>query len=244
MPRRLIQALLVLAVVASAAPAAASPHETGAPSAIAVTRYQEDPGANEGLAEDQFSGFTMPGLTPDNLTTAVLGDIDAFWSDELATQGKDYYPAGTIAVTEAVASSCGQFGPYDNPAAYCPLDDTVYYSVPLSQEIETAIGDFAWITVLAHEWGHHVQLVLGIDHDLTIDRELQADCFAGAYAQHALQKGFLQQGDVTEAVIMNIMSGDPVGMQEMADGAHGSSDYRVTSFMEGYLNGVPACLAP
>ena len=242
MSRRLIQALLVLAILASAAPVAASPREPGA-SATVLTRYQEDPGANQDLAEDQFSGFTMPGLTPDNLTTSVLGDIDAFWSDELAAQGKDYYAAGAVAVTDPVASSCGQFGPYDNPAAYCPLDDTVYYSVPLSQEIETAIGDFAWITVLAHEWGHHVQLVLGLDHDVSIDRELQADCFAGAYAQHALQKGFLQEGDVTEAVVMNIMSGDPNDMQEMADGAHGSSDYRVTSFMEGYLNGVPACLS-
>ena len=138
MSRRLIQALLVLAMVATAAPAAASPRDPGAPAATILTRYQEDPGANQGLAEDQFSGFTMPGLTPDNLTVTVLGDIDAFWSDELAAQGKDYYPAGAVAVTEPVSSSCGQFGPYDNPAAYCPLDDTVYYSVPLSQEIETS----------------------------------------------------------------------------------------------------------
>jgi predicted metalloprotease len=240
MPCRLIRALLVLACMAIAAPVAAASRQTTAPAVL--TRYQEDPGADQTAADDQLVGFTMPGLTPDNLTQSVLTDIDAFWSDELAAQGKDYYPAGTVAVTEPVSSSCGQFGPDDNPAAYCPLDDTVYYSVPLSQEIETSVGDFAWITVLAHEWGHHVQFVLGIDPPLTIDRELQADCFAGAYAQHALRKGFLQEGDVTEAVVMNIMSGDPIQMDETVDGAHGSSDYRVTSFMEGYIEGSASCL--
>ena len=86
--------------------------------------------------------------------------------------------------------------------------------------------------------------MLGIDHALTIDRELQADCFAGAYAQHALRKGFLQEGDVTEAVVMNVMSGDPIEMDETVDGAHGSSDYRVTSFMEGYLRRASPCLKP
>jgi predicted metalloprotease len=243
MPHRLMRAFFVLAALAIATPAVAAPREATAPNAARVVRQQEDPGAGEVLAEDEFSGFTMPGLTPDNMTESVLNDIDAFWAEELAAQGKDYYPAGKSPVTEVVYSSCGQFGPYDNPAAFCPLDDTVYYSVPLSQDITTQIGDFAWITVLAHEWGHHVQLVLGIEHELTIDRELQADCFAGAYAQRALRQGFLQEGDVTEAMVMNIMSGDPIEMEEMADGAHGSSDYRVTSFMEGYFNGTAACLA-
>jgi predicted metalloprotease len=194
-------------------------------------------------AEDEFAAFSMPGMTPSNLTSSVLGDIDAFWAGELAARGHDYYAAGTVPVTEPTNSSCGTFGPYDNPAAYCPLDDTVYYSIPMSQDIQSSVGDFAWITVLAHEWGHHVQVVLGLTPDQSSERELQADCMAGAYALRAQQQGFLQEGDVSEGVVMAMLSGDPAGLDAAAAGAHGSSDARVTSFMQGYFNGAAACVA-
>ena len=249
MPRRVIylQALVVLTLlISTASPAAAATGETHfTPVAGTEPRFQdqEEGVVEEEIAEDEFSAFTMPGLAPDNLTETVLADIDAFWAGELANLGHDYYSAGTIPVTDVVQSSCGQFGPYDNPAAYCPVDDSVYYSVPLGQDIQTTVGDYAWITVLAHEWGHHVQVVLGIEPDLTIDRELQADCFSGAYAQRALQQGFLQEGDISEALMMAILGGDPIEMDETVDGAHGSGDYRVTSFMEGYFNGSATCLA-
>lgn len=243
MPRRLVEALCTLVIaLGTIVPAAAAPADPGIAGAAAIARFQDDGSADGALTEETLSAFSMPGMTPDNLTDSVLADIDAFWAEEFAANGNDYYAAGITPVTEPVYSSCGQFGPYDNPAAFCPIDDTVYVSVPLGQEIQTSVGDFAWITVLAHEWGHHVQLLLGIESELTIDRELQADCFGGAYAQRALAKGYLQEGDITEAVLMNIMSGDPIEMDEMAAGAHGSSDYRVTSFMQGYFSGAASCL--
>jgi predicted metalloprotease len=254
MSRRLIRALFVLASLVSTAPLAAAASVEVSSSTAPPAQYQEDPNAEgtyieedpsaeQPYVQDEYSGFTMPGLTPDNFTDSVLADIDAFWAEEFAANGNSYYAAGIIPVSEATYSSCGDFGPYDNPAAFCPLDDAVYYSIPLSHDINTTIGDFAWITVLAHEWGHHVQLILGIVPETSIDRELQADCFAGAYARRALLNGYLQEGDVTEAVVMNIMGGDPVEMEETADGAHGSSDYRVTSFMQGYFNGASSCMA-
>ena len=250
MPRRVIQALfaLVLTMTGSASAvsltaAATAEFADSYPMSGLESCFQEEGSVEEVIVEDEFSAFTMPGLTSDNFTDMVLSDIDAFWAAELASSGHDYYAAGIIPVSDVVYSSCGQFGPYDNPAAYCPLDDSVYYSVPLGQDIQASVGDYAWITVLAHEWGHHVQVVLGIEPELTIDRELQADCLSGAYAQRALQQGFLQEGDVTEAVMMTILSGDPIEMDEMVEGAHGSSDYRLTSFMEGYFNGAAACLA-
>jgi predicted metalloprotease len=241
-------------MLSAASPAAAAPGDalSPGPGVGPDLRYQDEwvegdewsegEVVEEGLVEDEFSAFTMPGLTPDNLTDSVLADIDAFWAAELSANGHDYYAAGIVPVTDVVFSSCGEFGPYDNPAAFCPLDDTVYVSVPLGQEIQSTVGDFAWITVLAHEWGHHVQLIVGIVPELTIDRELQADCFSGAYAQRALLQGFLQEGDVTEAVVITILSADPIEMEEMVDGAHGSSDYRVTAFMEGYFGGYTACI--
>jgi len=252
MPRRVLhlQALVVVALLmCSSSPVAATAGETvSTPVAGAEPRFQEegvveDEIVEDEIVEDEFSSFTMPGLAPDNLTETVLADIDAFWAGELANLGHDYYSAGTVPVSDVVQSSCGEFGPYDNPAAYCPVDDSVYYSVPLAQEIQTTVGDYAWITILAHEWGHHVQVVLGIEPELTIDRELQADCFSGAYTQRALQQGFLQEGDISEALMISIFSGDPIEIDETAEGAHGSGDYRVTSFMEGYFNGSATCLA-
>lgn len=200
-----------------------------------------DPAAEETWTQPDFSGFTMPGLTPDNLTDSVLADIDAFWAEEFAARGVSYYAADIVPVSETMTTNCGPFGPYDNPAAFCPLEDAIYYSVPLSSDVTSQVGDFAWITVLAHEWGHHVQLLMNIEPAMSMERELQADCFAGSYAQRALLNGFLQEGDVSEAVMMNIMGGDPVEISETAAGAHGSSDYRVTAFMQGYFNGADVC---
>jgi uncharacterized protein len=239
MSRRLMHALcaLLLSMTVAAPGAAAAVHAPVSGGHAPFHAQEEAP------AEDELATFNMPGLTPDNLTQSVLADLDAYWSAELGAGGLDYYAAATTPVSEMVYTGCGQFGPYDNPAAFCPLDDTVYYSVQLAQDIQATVGDFAWITVLAHEWGHHVQLVLGIEPELTIDRELQADCLAGSYAQRALQQGFLQEGDLTEAMVISILSADPIEMGETVDGAHGSGDYRVTSFMEGYFNGSSACLS-
>jgi predicted metalloprotease len=235
MPCRPISALLALLIALfSAAPTLAAPGAGWVTSPGAEVRFQDD-----GLAEDQFSAFSMPGLTSDNLTDMVLGDIDGFWAAEMSANGVDYYAAGTVPVTDVVTSACGDFGPYDNPAAYCALDDTVYVSLPLGQEIRTTIGDFAWIAILAHEWGHHVQRILGIEPTLSIDRELQADCFSGAYARRALQQGFLQEGDLTEAMVITVVSADPIELDDSAQGAHGSSDSRVTAFFRGYLEGSP-----
>lgn len=207
----------------------------------AATDTWTDPAAEDTWTQPEFSGFTMPGLTPDNLTDSVLADIDAFWAEEFASRGVSYYAADIVPVSDTMTTNCGPFGPYDNPAAFCPLEDAIYYSVPLSSDVASTVGDFAWITVLAHEWGHHVQLLMNIETTMSMERELQADCFAGSYAQRALLNGFLQEGDVTEAVVMNIMGGDPVELSETAQGAHGSSDYRVTAFMQGYFNGANVC---
>ena len=260
MPRRLLGALCALLLTSTiASPTMAAPavptnagsitgaavhfQDDGTGEEATADQWVDDGSGDQALADDQFSSFEMPGLTSDNLTDMVLGDIDAYWSAELGGEGFDYYAAGITPVTDVVQSSCGPFGPYDNPAADCPIDDTVYVSVPLAQQIQGDVGDFAWITILAHEWGHHVQLVLGINQELSINRELQADCFAGTYAQRAKQQGFLQEGDVSEAVLITMLSADPIDMPETADGAHGSADYRVTAFMQGYLNGASASAA-
>jgi predicted metalloprotease len=105
-------------------------------------------------------------------------------------------------------------------------------------------GDFAPIVVLAHEWGHHIQTVCGIAPGSDNTFELQADCLAGAYTHDAGQRGVLDPGDITEAVVLAAAAGDPLGLPQDTPGAHGSNDDRITAFMRGYLGGVPACVLP
>jgi hypothetical protein len=103
------------------------------------------------------------------------------------------------------------------------------------------IGDFAPIVVMAHEWGHHVQALLGLAPARGNTVELHADCLAGAYASDAGQRGLLDPGDITEAVAMSAAAGDPLGLPQDTPGAHGINDDRITAFMRGYLGGVDAC---
>jgi hypothetical protein len=113
----------------------------------------------------------------------------------------------------------------------------VDYFIYFDQEI----GDFAWITILAHEWGHHVQAMSGTYAGQGNRQELQADCLAGSYALDAETRGLLQPGDITEAVAISSAGGDPVWLPQDQDGAHGTSDERVTAFMRGYLDGFIGC---
>ena len=85
------------------------------------------------------------------------------------------------------------------------------------------IGDFAPIVVTAHEWGHHVQWLLGVVPEPGNAFELQADCLAGAYASDAGQQGLLDPGDITEAVASRRRHGDPLGLPQDAPGAMAST---------------------
>ena len=96
MPRRVIQALALLTLLIIAASPSAAVAVTVSTARIDSPprfqeEFQEEAVADEVIAEDEFSSFTMPGLAPDNLTATVLADIDAFWAGELANLGHDYY---------------------------------------------------------------------------------------------------------------------------------------------------------
>jgi len=130
------------------------------------------------------------------------------------------------------------------------LDDTIYYSAEFRAAVEAGVGDFGWVVVVAHEWGHHIQLQLGIDLGVSaaemggpppIELEQQADCLAGAYTEDAEDRGWLEPGDVDEALFMTELAGDPVGTSWDSPGAHGTSDERVDAFLAGYEGGLAAC---
>ena len=175
--------------------------------------------------------------------------------------GKTYREPKLVIFRDAVESSCGlaqaAVGPF-----YCPGDETVYIDVSFFRELEqrhNAPGDFAQAYVIAHEVGHHVQKLLGItdkfdslrsrlsqakNNDLSVRLELQADFFAGLWANHAEQEyRILEEGDVKEALNAASMIGDD-SLQLEATGrirpdafTHGSSEQRMRWFRLGLQTG-------
>jgi predicted metalloprotease len=175
--------------------------------------------------------------------TEVLDQLNTFWSGNFAEAGAPYRPPTVIPLEDVVITRCGPAGP-EHFAFYCPSEEAIYYSPAGFAEHDRHIGDFGPIVVTAHEWGHHVQWLVGVVPEPGNAFELQADCLAGAYASDAGQQGLLDPGDVTEAVTSSAEAGDPVGLPQDAPGAHGTNDDRVIAFMRGYLDGATGCGLP
>lgn len=177
--------------------------------------------------------------------------VDAYWAYQFAAAGRDYdSPGGVVGFDARLETGCGVADPIMEAAFYCVLDQTIYYSTDFRELIETQIGDYGWVVVIAHEWGHHVQLELGSDlvgafdqigNLAPIELEQQADCLAGAYTQSAERTGWLDDTDFDEAVFMTSLSGDPVGTSWGDPNAHGSGEDRVGAFLYGYGNGLTGC---
>jgi predicted metalloprotease len=196
----------------------------------------------------------------------VLGDTEDVWRDIFARYGERYSDPNLVLFSGGVRSACGmgmaQMGPF-----YCPNDEKVYIDLDFYEELKTrfrAPGDFAQAYVIAHEIGHHVQKLLGIadqveaarqrmgqteGNALQVRMELQADCFAGIWANHAEEtKNIIEPGDIDEALNAASAIGDD-RIQKQTQGyvvpdafTHGSSAQRVRWFKRGYESGkLDAC---
>ncbi|HMI50770.1 MAG TPA: neutral zinc metallopeptidase [Candidatus Saccharimonadales bacterium] len=195
----------------------------------------------------------------------VLDDVQKAWTDLLPEQsGTQYHHAKLVLFRDYTQSGCGSAESATGPF-YCPSDQKVYIDLGFYDELKRrfgAPGEFAQAYVLAHELGHHVQNILGIDrkvrnlqqqnprerNPLSVDLELQADCFAGIWAHSTQQRGLLEQGDIESALGAAAAVGDD-RLQKMSTGhvtpdsfTHGSSEQRMTWFRKGFDNGtVAAC---
>jgi predicted metalloprotease len=170
---------------------------------------------------------------------ATIWDVDGFWNRTFAAAAWEYASPEVVPVGEVALSACGQI-PGWVIGAYRPLDRTIFFSVSLSEQLVAGGDDFAWTTVIAHEWAHHVQVLLGIPYG-GYDSEQQADCLAGAYAPDREGRGLLSVGDVNEAVMLSVQSGDAAWLPEDAPGAHGSGAERAQAFLSGYRDGLAGC---
>ncbi|NIG56162.1 neutral zinc metallopeptidase [Chitinophaga sp. Cy-1792] len=206
-------------------------------------------------------------LTKDNaspmqvFSAKVLHSTEEVWTDQFDKMGKTYYKPKMVLFDGATTSGCGgaesAMGPF-----YCPADNKVYLDVSFFTELEQRFrvqGDFAKAYVIAHEVGHHVQNLLGISKKLQALRgrvseteynkysvmlELQADFFAGLWANHAdKMKKILESGDIESGLNAASAVGDDK-LQQAATGrivpdafTHGTSAQRMSWFKKGYETG-------
>jgi predicted metalloprotease len=194
----------------------------------------------------------------------VLDDLQSTWAQVLPRVGGTYQDAQMVLFREAVRSACGIAGSATGPF-YCPGDAKVYLDLSFFDELRRrfgAPGDFAQAYVIAHEVGHHVQNLLGIErevrrlqadrpdaaNDLSVRMELQADCLAGVWGHSTAQRGILEEGDVEEGLNAAAAIGDDRIQRQMQgyvqpeSFTHGSSQQRVEWFRKGLSTGDPdAC---
>ena len=193
--------------------------------------------------------------------STVLADTEDVWKAVFAQGGGSYQEPKLVLFRGSTPTACGQgqaaMGPF-----YCPADRKVYIDLGFYETLKSQLGapgDFAQAYVIAHEVGHHVQNLLGISgkmdqmrnrvsqveyNALSVRLELQADCFAGVWANHAqAARQLLEQGDVEEAMNAAARIGDDA-LQRAGGGAvvpdsftHGSSAQRQRWFDIGLKNG-------
>jgi uncharacterized protein len=190
----------------------------------------------------------------------VLGDTEETWTRVFASGGDRYQPPVLVLFENSVQSACGfasaAVGPF-----YCPGDRKVYLDLSFFRELDQrfgAPGDFAQAYVVAHEVGHHVQNLLGVSsrvhqmqqqmseqqaNQISVRQELQADCFAGVWGNHAGQRELLESGDVEEGLQAAAAIGDD-RLQRQSQGrivpesfTHGSSQQRVEWLRRGLSSG-------
>jgi predicted metalloprotease len=222
-------------------------------------------GVQETQIPETYSPQNQPGGQDDEMrqfVARVLGSTERTWTEIFAAAGQTYEKPTLVLFSGAVESACG-FAQAASGPFYCGADHKLYIDLSFYRELRerfAAPGDFAQAYVIAHEVGHHVQNLLGImsrvqglqrransqqqANTLSVRVELQADCLAGIWANHAhRERNILEQGDVEEGLNAAAQIGDD-RMQKRAQGyvvpdgfTHGSAEQRVRWFRRGIESG-------
>lgn len=202
------------------------------PASLGQPVTSEDKAQFEG--EDSYETFA----------STVLGSLNDYWTNALLTTGTRYVEPTMVLFRGYTESACNGASSASGPH-YCPLDSTLYLDETFFTELQTKLGatggDVAEAYVIAHEVGHHVQNLTGqIDSTDSIKTELQADCYAGAWAGSLKDRGIFELNEITEAMDAASAVGDD-NIQRRTEGSvqpetwtHGSSQARLDAVTKGY----------
>jgi predicted metalloprotease len=199
-----------------------------------------------------------------HVAVGAFNDAQRTWAHDIRDGAPAYRPAHLVLFWDQTHSGCGAAGAEMGPF-YCPADERVYIDLGFYRDLARrygAPGDFAQAYVIAHELGHHMQNLLGIEarvrrsqaahpqdrNRLSVLMELQADCFAGVWGHSAQTRGLLDPGDVEEGLQAAAAVGDD-RLQKAATGhvspesfTHGTAAQRARWFRQGLSTGrVAAC---
>jgi uncharacterized protein len=165
-------------------------------------------------------------------------DINNVWARQMQQLGRTWNRPRVYVYSGRIQTPCGRMGNWN--AQYCPRNYAIYLNEPFVYRVDSRIGDFAAVTVLAHEYGHAVEFALGLSaiNRYPVQDELQADCFAGVYAQDAMSRKLLDPSDIPEATAQSYSSGDT----SFDFNSHGTPQQRVKAFQLGYVKGFRSCL--
>ena len=217
-------------------------HEPDRSSSSAMSRSASE---ENGKGEDQRKSFVR----------VVLADTEDVWTKEFTQAGRTYDPPKLVLFRGSVKSACGSASAAMGPF-YCPNDERVYLDMGFFDQLSGSLGakgEAADAYVIAHEIGHHVQTLLGIDmgrgNRASVATELQADCLAGVWASHEKAKSYLAEDDIRDAINAASAVGDDRlqsrnGGEVVPDSfTHGSSAQRVAAFKKGFSSArLQACL--
>ncbi|MBI4920333.1 MAG: zinc metallopeptidase [Devosia nanyangense] len=203
----------------------------------------------QNASEDELAQFV----------SVMVKDTEDYWGEYFSAQGQTYAPPKVVLFSGQTSSGCGTADTASGPF-YCPNDRKVYIDLGFYDQLRQqfgAPGDFAQAYVIAHEVGHHVQNLIGVlpefnrkRQTMTQDQanaysvrvELQADCFAGVWGKGEFEKGFLESGDVAEAINAANQIGDDTLTNNTISPrqyTHGTSEQRMKWFQQGYTTGDP-----
>lgn len=208
------------------------------------------------------------GSNQDCALVAIINSVQSYWTTELQASGTTYQEADTVWFTDQVSTGCGSANSGVGPF-YCPADQTAYVDLTFFTTLKTQFNAndelFTQAYVLAHEYGHHVQNLLGTSARVgqgsgptsgSVRLELQADCYAGAWAHNATTVPDasgevliteISQADIDAALVAADHIGDDYIQANLGGGTpdpssytHGTSEQRRLWFTTGYQSGNPA----
>ncbi len=211
---------------------------------------QSSPPVSSGTTDDDFADFSA----------TVMLDVQETWEGLFSSAGEKYERAKLVLFTNSVSTACGSASSAVGPF-YCPGDQQVYLDLSFQRELSEKFGvdgDFAWAYIIAHEIGHHIQYLTGVNqmvrtesqknpseaNDLSVRQELQADCLAGVWGFSAYGRDILEPGDVEEGLLAAERVGDDWIQKNLGSGrvnpdafTHGTSEQRQKWFNVGFESG-------